>query len=216
MKTFSFVLGVVLLLIPTFSFAEKARVIEWNDLIPKQLRADDQLSHLTEEELDRVEWVIYLRRNLPEKITERDQVFYDEMIESIGEWRKKGIDVDKIVAERQVRENSLNSELDGKRIRLAGYLLPLNLSNKVIKEFLLVPYIGACTHVPPPPRNQIIYATTGKAITFVASEIFEPVWATGRLIMKPMSKELYLGDGTGNINIGYALAVDKIEPYKEQ
>jgi hypothetical protein len=49
-----------------------------------------------------------------------------------------------------------NNELDGVAIRLPGYLVPLDESGNGIKEFLLVPYFGACIHTPPPPANQIV------------------------------------------------------------
>lgn len=48
--------------------------------------------------------------------------------------------------------------LDGESIRIAGYLVPLEYNEKkLISEFLLVPYYGACIHTPPPPANQIIH-----------------------------------------------------------
>ncbi|HZP67327.1 MAG TPA: DUF3299 domain-containing protein [Rudaea sp.] len=48
--------------------------------------------------------------------------------------------------------------LDGQKVRLAGYLVPLEADDKGnLTEFFLVPYQGACIHVPPPPPNQIVY-----------------------------------------------------------
>jgi hypothetical protein len=49
------------------------------------------------------------------------------------------------------------AELDGKRVRIGGYVVPLDFESTTVKEFLLVPFVGACIHVPPPPANQIIY-----------------------------------------------------------
>jgi uncharacterized protein len=50
--------------------------------------------------------------------------------------------------------------LDGTAVRLAGYVVPLDGANDELREFLLVPYFGACIHSPPPPANQIVHVTT--------------------------------------------------------
>ena len=44
-----------------------------------------------------------------------------------------------------------NKSLNGKVVKIPGYLIPLHYEAREIKEFMLVPYIGACIHVPPPP-----------------------------------------------------------------
>ena len=58
-------------------------------------------------------------------------------------------------------EDMLVGELDGLQVRLAGYIVPLGLNAaQRIDEFLLVPYFGACIHVPPPPPNQVVHVTS--------------------------------------------------------
>lgn len=52
-----------------------------------------------------------------------------------------------------------NSSLDGAKVRLAGYVVPLQASRDTVQEFLLVPYFGACIHVPPPPASQIVHVS---------------------------------------------------------
>ena len=56
----------------------------------------------------------------------------------------------------------VRAELDGQRIRLPGYVVPLEYSTGAIRDFLLVPYFGACIHSPPPPANQIVLVTLQK------------------------------------------------------
>ncbi|OHC44405.1 MAG: hypothetical protein A3J25_09630, partial [Pseudomonadales bacterium RIFCSPLOWO2_02_FULL_63_210] len=52
-------------------------------------------------------------------------------------------------------------ELDGQAVKLPGYIVPLDVTDEGrVTEFLLVPYFGACIHVPPPPSNQIVHVTT--------------------------------------------------------
>jgi hypothetical protein len=70
-------------------------------------------------------------------------------------------------------------ELDGQRVRIGGYVVALDFDATRIKEFLLVPFVGACIHVPPPPANQIIYVKSAEG--FETSSQFDPVYVTGTL-----------------------------------
>ncbi|MEM7041935.1 MAG: DUF3299 domain-containing protein [Pseudomonadota bacterium] len=90
------------------------------------------------------------------------------------------------------------------QVRIAGYVLPLDFENTTVKEFLLVPYVGACIHVPPPPRNQIIYVTSEDGIE--VGGMFEPVWATGTLQTTSLSSDL--------AEVGYMMTLDETEPYE--
>ena len=47
--------------------------------------------------------------------------------------------------------------LDGKRVVIAAFIVPLEDDMQQADEFLLVPYFGACVHTPPPPPNQMVY-----------------------------------------------------------
>ena len=67
--------------------------------------------------------------------------------------------------------------LDGKRVHIGGYVVPLDFQATRVKEFLLVPFVGACIHVPPPPANQIIYVKS--ELGFDVQGVFDPVWVTG-------------------------------------
>jgi hypothetical protein len=62
------------------------------------------------------------------------------------------------LAAQQVMDFSVNKALDGNNVRLPGFIVPLEVSKEgKVTEFFLVPYVGACIHVPPPPPNQLIY-----------------------------------------------------------
>lgn len=53
----------------------------------------------------------------------------------------------------------LNTALDGAKVTLVGYVVPVQAGRDATREFLLVPYFGACIHVPPPPANQIVHVS---------------------------------------------------------
>lgn len=94
--------------------------------------------------------------------------------------------------------------LDGVRVRLPGYVVPLDITDagRVI-EFLLVPYYGACIHVPPPPSNQIIHVTGQPGIS--TEDLWLPFWIEGPLRVEHASSEL--------AEAGYRMRAEKIQPY---
>ncbi|RSZ34301.1 MULTISPECIES: DUF3299 domain-containing protein [unclassified Variovorax] len=66
---------------------------------------------------------------------------------------------------RAVWDNApVNVALDGKAAKLAGFVVPLDNTQDGIREFLLVPYFGACIHTPPPPANQIVHVVAASAV----------------------------------------------------
>jgi hypothetical protein len=95
--------------------------------------------------------------------------------------------------------------LDGKNIRLPGYIVPLEVSEEGrTTEFLLVPYFGACIHVPPPPSNQIVHVKSEVGVKL--DELYQPYWIEGALQVKASSSEL--------ADAGYQMEADKIYVYE--
>lgn len=96
---------------------------------------------------------------------------------------------------------SLNDALSGAYIRMPGYIVPLVISTAGTTEFILVPYVGACIHTPPPPPNQLVYTIIDPAFAF--ENPWNAVWVTGTMSTRLQSTEI--------AETGYALAADKIE-----
>jgi hypothetical protein len=79
--------------------------------------------------------------------------------------------------------------LNGQNIRIGGYPVPLESSAKGKSTlFFLVPYPGACIHVPPPPPNQLILVRYPHGIKL--ADIYAPIWVTGTLKVEPVSNDL--------------------------
>lgn len=95
-------------------------------------------------------------------------------------------------------------ELNDVQVKIAGYVLPLDFEATEVKEFLLVPYVGACIHVPPPPPNQIIYVTSEDGVE--VGGMYEPMWITGTLQTASLSSDL--------ADVGYMMTLDETEPYE--
>ena len=79
--------------------------------------------------------------------------------------------------------------LDGTKILLGGYPVPLETNEQGrFVEFFLVPYPGACIHVPPPPPNQIVLIRYAKGIDL--ADIYQPLWVEGTLRIEVSSNQL--------------------------
>lgn len=72
-----------------------------------------------------------------------------------------------------------NPAVKGLKIRMPGFIVPLELGKMDVSEFLLVPYFGACIHTPPPPANQVIHVTASSP--FKAKTGMDAVWVEGVL-----------------------------------
>ncbi len=83
-------------------------------------------------------------------------------------------------AARQPTDARVNAALDGRLVRLPGFIVPLEIDAEGrVTEMFLVPYFGACIHVPPPAPNQIVYVVLAAPLTL--ESINDAYWVTGRL-----------------------------------
>ncbi|MCU0909307.1 MAG: DUF3299 domain-containing protein [Rhodobacteraceae bacterium] len=103
----------------------------------------------------------------------------------------------------QEEASAVTTEFNGKQVRIPGYVVPLDYE-LAVREFILVPYIGACIHVPPPPANQLVWVTT--EVPYEVPAVFAPVWVQG--LFSTLATETELAE------IGYALEAVSIEEYE--
>lgn len=192
--------------------AEEIRQLEWKDLIPAHLQTQDPLAGLTLEQKDLVIWVINMLETLPKRGPETEE-FYIEIDKAMPSLKEAGVDIQKVMEKRNEMRTAIVRELDGKKVRLPGYLLPLEVMGANVTEFLLVPWIGACIHTPPPPPNQILYVKIIKG-GYRPKGLYDPVWVTGKMTVQSQTRDLFLVDGSADIDIGYSIAAEQVQPYK--
>jgi hypothetical protein len=96
--------------------------------------------------------------------------------------------------------------LDGRRVKMPGFVVPIEGDGEKLTEFLLVPYYGACIHVPPPPANQTIYVQVPEGDAKIR-RAFDTVWVTGVLSAKSFDSDL--------ATAGYRIQAEEIAPYEE-
>ena len=104
------------------------------------------------------------------------------------------------------KEAPVVESLDGKRVRLPGFVVPIESDGEKLREFLLVPYYGACIHVPPPPANQTVYVKVAEGDAKIR-RAFDTVWVTGVLSAQSFDSDL--------ATAGYRIQAEEVAPYEE-
>lgn len=170
-------LGTMLaLMLVGLSFANEVRELTWDDLIPAGALPQQQP---------------------PVYLLEDDDDFMDD-----DGWDNKSLEED---FSTPAYPTGVVDELNGIRAKLPGFVVPLELSGEgKVKEFLLVPYFGACIHYPPPPANQIVYVKLDKPVEIESP--WDPIWATGELKTESYESDLAAA--------GYTMVGQKIEEYE--
>lgn len=202
------------------AFGQGVRTIQWQDLAPKASLFDDPFEKLSREQLFALADVAGVRdrRERGDKTITAEESAREQA--AAKKLAAAGVDVGGLLAQRKdiavrrkAQGEAVNTALNGQEVRLPGYLLPLEITGKKVTEFLLVPWVGACIHTPPPPPNQIVHVRLEKP--FEMGGLFAPVWVTGRLAAGAVKKQLTLVDGSSDIDIGYAMRASAVETYKE-
>ncbi|NJN31380.1 MAG: DUF3299 domain-containing protein [Synechococcales cyanobacterium RM1_1_8] len=230
LRAIAFLLGLCLVLsFAPATPAQAAREIRWEDLLPPQATAAaDPFAAMTPDQLADLARAEYLRWWLANDGESRDGGAIDPAFQRqrLGELEQKlteqGLDVDYLLAEvtkerdrRQSSQALTNPSLEGQAVQLPGYALPLDPNNpRELQAFLLVPYVGACIHVPTPPPNQIVFVEAPEGIKNPGT--FSPVKITGKLQQSTRTYDLFRVDGSQPVTVGYSLRLDKMTPYRPE
>ena len=156
--------------------------IEWPDLMPPE--------------------VLAILLNPPEYIAEIEDGSAEDQISS---QMKSAVNQSEEDAYQQALVSTdVNENLDGAMIRIPGFVVPLEFDEEqTISQFFLVPYFGACLHMPPPPPNQIILGNAPKGIQM--SALYDPFWIEGQLSTSFQENDMATS--------AYAMRLQRIEPY---
>lgn len=160
------------------------KTIEWVDLMPQ-------------EDLDAI-------LNPPSYISEIEDGSPEDQISSQIQSSIAAANDDRY--QQALVSTTIKAEMDGQAIRIPGYIVPLEFDDdQVVTEFFLVPFFGACIHVPPPPPNQIIYVNYSEG--FKLEALYNPFWVSGILKTSLIENDV--------ATAAYAMDVHHLEPYKE-
>ncbi len=169
---------------------EKPRTINWETLLP-----EGEI-----EEIDRLynEYFAQLDDKLQ---SQQAQSLFDAAKEGDYASIPEGSELDFMP---QIGTFNVVEDLDGERVRIPGYVVPFEYTESgKVKEFLLVPYFGACIHTPPPPPNQLVYVTADAPMDL--GNQWDAIWAVG--VLRTKSNMNDLGDAA------YTLEIESWETY---
>jgi hypothetical protein len=219
MRKVATMITLMAMMMPVIDAEDAIRDVAWVDLKTK-VEFDDPFEKLTEEQL--MDLALYARVLRLEKkdggAKKVNEAMLAEKVEAKEKLRKQGVDADALLARRAEitelrtkRANAGVTALNDKTIRVSGFCLPLEYEGKKVKEFLLVPWVGACIHTPPPAPNQIVHVVSHQP--FEIKGIFSPVTVTGEMKVTSIRKSLYLVDGKADISMGYSMPKSFVEKF---
>ena len=193
--------------------ANEAKEIGWEDLAPAVAPYDDPFQSMSYEQIDAMRDVVAFAEATTED---------PELVKADAAGRRlleaAGHDVDylltqyKVVLAKLIEEaTEVNPAVVDTPVRLPGYLLPLEMRGRRAVEFLLVPYVGACIHTPPPAPNQVVYVVYPEG--YEAEGLFTPVWITGPMRAETTDQNVGYADGAADVRVSYRMDATRVEAY---
>lgn len=200
--------------------AQTPRTITWEDLMPPGPPVADPFAHMSMDIVAKLYEIIGAREQKQLGNISDVSPAYERSVEATHELKRMGVPVEDLIrqywaAEKEIerQERLIVPELDGQFVRIPGYALPLESVGVAVTEILLVPYVGACIHVPPPPPNQMVFVKLKEP--YVPTDMFSPVWITGRISAKTTTNAVFISDGKAPVESGYEIDQAGLAPYKE-
>ncbi|MDW4496413.1 DUF3299 domain-containing protein [Sulfitobacter sp. D35] len=194
----------VLWLLPSAAVADTPDHVLWDDLAPLSVPYDDPFLEMSYKQKDDLRTVFKASQK------HDDPTLATAAEASRARLSADGYDADRLLEQRLVvmerrREEAtgVTSSFLGKSVTLDGYVLPLRGDKGYVYSFLLVPWVGACIHTPPPPPNQMIRVDVPDGIKI--DEAFHAVRLRGVLEHAPTVSNLFLVDGQRVVEASYTL-----------
>ena len=214
------VLGILLMSTAGLAAETGVRTLGWEDLVPKGQVTDNPVTKLSFDQQMDVESLVAIRNLKKRGLISDVSQDAEDAVEIRHRLKKQGLKpdalmkaFDRLQIEITRRNKMTVAALDGKMVRIPGYALPLEHAGLGVTEMLLVPYVGACIHVPPPPANQTLFVKLNQS--YLANDLYEPVWITGRIKVTATKKALTFVDGTAGIDTAYTVEDVNIAPYRK-
>ena len=189
--------------------------MDWDSLVPS-LDISDPYEQLTADQ-KRDAYFLWNARKLKNQgqnstAVQRLEARYVEKLEASGlDANSLMAQMDHFISFRKANRKKIRTELDGRDIRIAGYVLPIEFSGTRIVEFLLVPGVGDCIHTPPPPPNQLVFVKVEGGID--DNGLFAPVRVSGQVSTGLNTQTVTYSDGELDVHIGYTMDASSVEPY---
>ncbi|MCU4674156.1 DUF3299 domain-containing protein [Catenovulum sp. 2E275] len=166
------------------NFDPAFKMIEWPELLPK-----DDLDAL----MDPPDYLTQIMDG-----SENDTLEAFKQTEKLDDKTKR--------YQQALSSHRVIAEFNNKKIRIPGFVVPIfvDQSQKAI-SFFIVPYFGACLHMPPPPPNQIIYVDYEQGLT--VNNLYDPFWFEGTITIENTTNDIAAS--------AYQMNIKRISPYDE-
>lgn len=208
----------ILLLISILSFAVYAdpegldiQKLDWQVLAPVINEQDIRLPEVTESQKRLLATVIQYQGSADSSAKAKVAIARETLTQ-------QGVDVDAALDARarymmlaQRKAESVNTEVNGKQVSMSGFVVPTKFNGVKATEFLLLPYAGACIHMPPPAANQIVKLSYPAG--FEVENVQFPVTVSGTITADKQTELVQLVDGKMNVTMGYVMEAVTIEKY---
>jgi len=187
--------------------------LDWSQLIDESAQDyDDPYRELTPEQLTGMVTVARLR-----EVAERGEFIDEELLSrETAALAAAGIDVDGMISQRwtvaERREHAAtsgNDAVDGREGWLSGFVIPAPPDDDGRPTAYLVPERGMCSHMPPPPPNQLVLLRVPN--DWRPQALYEPVRVSGRLSIDPTSRTVPVVDGMVRMRATFSMDVSDIE-----
>ena len=210
------------------NISQQSTIKHWEELLPNQTQAEsnfiDPFAQLTPEQLEdlailsRIRWLIASNKAEPNGASIQEVKQIEETL------TQEGIDVEWLLSKREtIRqqriEQTTNKTLVGKSIKLSGVILPLYWNDqRLLTHFLLMPYLGQCSHFPPPPPNQVILVESAEPIDIqqltanTKKSQYSFLWVSieGKISLEATSHNVFRVDGMSWLESSYGVICHNI------
>ncbi|MCU9840094.1 DUF3299 domain-containing protein [Ruegeria sp. WL0004] len=192
------------LVLPDSAFAEPVELARWGALAPATEPYDDPFLEMSYQQKNDLRTILDAAGKVGDaELEQRSQ-------EARARLRDDGYDADQLLAQRLVvmekrREEAtgVTGRFLGREVLVDGYVLPLHAADGRVHSFLLVPWVGACIHTPPPPPNQMIRVDVPDGLEI--DKTFHAIRLRGVLEHQPTVSNLFLVDGQRVVEASYTL-----------
>ncbi|MEM6622674.1 MAG: DUF3299 domain-containing protein [Pseudomonadota bacterium] len=208
-----------LLQVPAF-VGEPAQDIAWPALVDQTTQDyEDPYRDLDSAQIRAVVEIARIRSQLKNVALSAEQrrLLSDDLRGLEMRAQSVGIDVDHLISQRwevaerrRLAATAGNTEIDGLDIRIAGFIIPAPPAADGRPVAYLVPERGMCSHMPPPPPNQMIRVRMSD--DWSPTFIYQPVRFTGRIALRPSAERIMVVDGLVTMNATFELDATAAEP----
>ncbi|MES0862259.1 DUF3299 domain-containing protein [Ruegeria sp. SCPT10] len=213
-------LTVIILALPGApSLAAPVQPIEWSTLPnPAAQVFEDPFRDLNDEQADDIRFALRLRGRLQQDVgsAEERQKWQEMLDETEAALAADQIDIDwlmsqreAVIQRREIANTTGNPVIDDQIVSIVGYVIPVAPDEQGRAVAYLVPQPGMCSHLPPPPPNQMIRLLLSDH--WAPDSYYDHVSLTGRLAIEPTEYETFVIDGQAPMRATFSMEVQQVE-----